>query len=746
MGWRVVSVLAGCATATVLAFAVLPSAADAAPTAAPYTQSCTNASVDAHGTLVATCPDFFGRQVRATLPSAAQCLSGPLPGAGPGAIWNVDGTLRCVLSSRSTSRDVFDIVSVVSYAKTPAGETIVWRVDHPDVVDPSKDYPKIAFTAGDAITFNAGGCVQTGGRGDTWKSYVYPAGTESSMLYSGTVWLPGGPGLVRVAGVIGKKFTVPQQSPLAVQPHLVLGYEDDVPADNGYYNHDNGNGNQCLNVGPAWVEVSVSHPSSPAVSARWAPFSKPFDLTWDTTQPADANGLPVNPLWGFQVEHPGAKPDFETTCSAAFSNGDTVRDAVLAQLCTTQQPTTDLFPESFPQSALTGVFGLCKSSLLQGHLNWGYATYQGTLEWRDYSGAWLDEGDYDENFGLVTANNAGETLLSDNGDPGIGLEFDARETVFGSSFWTTFLSEGDAERHAVFDGNPAVVTGLVGIDAVHDGYTEIHPVLALAVRTSSYPAGDGVDETWRFFVRNEGDEGECADHEHFWDSASGTGRYFVQLPWPANATKLTVKPESTDAWGFVNWGGTPVPQPPPAEFTPRFEAQSPWTYLVVQFAPGAALGQGIDGTFVLHYALGSGMSARVVPAASARAIIARPPTAILPNTIPNPAKPIPTASSPQPGPEREFPWKSVAQRIADPAKRQAFTSDLQQSEPHIAVPAHSVRLTIAPDVGAYVAQPGASRTGTLVRDRTGTSPLASARDAALAALAAKYASAAPTRP
>ena len=37
-----------------------------------------------------------------------------------------------------------------------------------------------------------------------------------------------------------------------------LGYEDDGYGDNGYYSHDNGTGNQCLDVGDAWV--TLIHP------------------------------------------------------------------------------------------------------------------------------------------------------------------------------------------------------------------------------------------------------------------------------------------------------------------------------------------------------------------------------------------------------------------------------------------------------------------------------------------------------
>jgi hypothetical protein len=39
---------------------------------------------------------------------------------------------------------------------------------------------------------------------------------------------------------------------------LVLGYDDDAYGDNGYYSHDNGTGNQCLNSVNAFVEIVIT--------------------------------------------------------------------------------------------------------------------------------------------------------------------------------------------------------------------------------------------------------------------------------------------------------------------------------------------------------------------------------------------------------------------------------------------------------------------------------------------------------
>jgi hypothetical protein len=92
----------------------------------------------------------------------------------------VDGWLRCIYTGHvsQSGRDVFDILSIQSDTKTSSGETKVWRIDHPDVSDPLSVYPAIPLKAGDRIKINAGGCVQTGGMGATWKLYTNPSGDD----------------------------------------------------------------------------------------------------------------------------------------------------------------------------------------------------------------------------------------------------------------------------------------------------------------------------------------------------------------------------------------------------------------------------------------------------------------------------------------------------------------------------------------------------------------------------------------
>ena len=125
-------------------------------------------------------------------------------------------------------------------------------VDQPVVTQFATAYPAVQIRPGDHLMITAGGCVQTGGHGATWKRYVNPAADND--LYHGRISIPGvTPGLVRLESVVNQTFSVPQNG----GGTLVLGYEDGDYSDNGYYAHDNGTANQCQNLGAAWVHIAI---------------------------------------------------------------------------------------------------------------------------------------------------------------------------------------------------------------------------------------------------------------------------------------------------------------------------------------------------------------------------------------------------------------------------------------------------------------------------------------------------------
>ena len=62
--------------------------------------------------------------------------------------------------------------------------TTVYRIDRPNVTRSATSYPSIVFSPGDRVTIHAGGCVQTGGSGKTWKRYLDPRGDSSRRFPS----------------------------------------------------------------------------------------------------------------------------------------------------------------------------------------------------------------------------------------------------------------------------------------------------------------------------------------------------------------------------------------------------------------------------------------------------------------------------------------------------------------------------------------------------------------------------------
>jgi hypothetical protein len=161
----------------------------------------------------------------------------------------------------TAAADEFDQVKRVS--QTATSET--WRIDRPNVKRPSSDYPQIHFRPRDRVRLAAGGCVQTGGTGQTWKRYVNPSGPNTPRLYYGRFYTPAicgtGP-LVRLRDVVGRWISVPDDKAADCAGGLMnlrLGYVDDNYDDNGYWEHDDGTENQCQGVGPAWVTVEIQH-------------------------------------------------------------------------------------------------------------------------------------------------------------------------------------------------------------------------------------------------------------------------------------------------------------------------------------------------------------------------------------------------------------------------------------------------------------------------------------------------------
>jgi hypothetical protein len=584
----------------------------------------------------------------------------------------------CVVPNAARADEPFDQITVWH----PDSTTTIWRIDRPNVTGYHTPYPRIKFHPGDQITVHAGGCVQTGGIGRTWKSYTNPLGANSPPYYYGTIYIPAViPPVDNNYQHIGGHLNVPLRVPDVLPPlikedelFLNLGYEDDNYSDNGYDKHDDGNYDQCKNQGPAFVVLRVV--SKPAHAVEMTPWSKPFDLTWRVDN-IDPNALPVNPFWAHQIDPKGpfdgnpAKQlaDFQKSCAPAFSwnyghHGVDVNTSVLASSCTSQEPTAD-----FDQSAAVepGPRSYCHPEPFPGHLEWALATYTGAIYWQEWSGLWPNDNDL--NFQLLPTGNAGLTVLNSStlgleGVP-LGLEMAKDETLdkFRAPFWQEFSknvdqgllhSTNDSAVAALLDGKFAVVTGLIGIDGVHGGWSEIHPVMAMAICTSGCtfgPAGPGeapviygADQTWAFFLQNYGSGGGCSSHEHTWpglsDGKSPNPWYYLSLPWHPGATGLSATSQEV-------WGSDQMKISPP-------ERWHDWTYIGIQLpAPSAQSGTSVDGQITLRY---------TVPPDARRMAAVTPPKSV--------------SGHEDEGGE----WKDVLERVKEPARR-AQIDELMRSSP-----------------------------------------------------------------
>jgi hypothetical protein len=370
---------------------------------------------------------------------------------------------------------------------TPSGpNTTVCKITEPNVTVATEPFNQITYMPGDDVTVDAGGCVQTGGHGRTWKLYVNPQGPNSDKLYHGLIFVPGASNAMERIGQNHRVFHV---SPVANPKTLFvrLGYEDDNYKDNGYWGHDDGTGDQCKNVGNAFVTVTIVHHT---VAVTPTPV-KPLPL--DPVKAAfDDNGMLFTPTW-------------------AYESGGVLKST--SELCPNGIPKCTHETVGFDSPSFPKTPGFCNGS---GHFNWSTATFAGKVFWDSHSGT-----DDDYNMWLLGTTKFSMPLTKDNDGPpghfeGVHLEYDSDETIdnYTSTWWNGFhqaVDDSDAKARAKVDNADTVAVGLLGLDCVHDCLTEIHPVLALAMRVNDHPAG--VDR-WSFFARNHGDEGFCSENQH----------------------------------------------------------------------------------------------------------------------------------------------------------------------------------------------------------------------------------------
>ena len=210
-------------------------------------------------------------------------------------------------------------------------------------------------------------------------------------------------------------------------------------------------------------------------------------------------------------------------------------------------------------------------------------------------------------MGLLSAKNAGQTTTESS----LGLEFKDDETLrlAGGAFWKQLVNGIENEASptpssmmGVEAGIAGVVTGVIGIDGVHDhGYAELHPVFALALNTNETDVTDGVQQTWAFFLRNSGSNGGCSREISTWPSSLGNNEYFIQLPWPEGATGAKVVGSAE----FFSW------QEQKTIGSIKTSADPGWTLIDVTFPPNGEFG--VDGQFTVQYSFPPGARKRGAP-------------------------------------------------------------------------------------------------------------------------------------
>jgi hypothetical protein len=402
------------------------------------------------------------------------------------------------------------------------------------------EYQAVRFHPGDGITIQAGGCVQTGGIGSTWKRYVDPRPASENRFY-GTIWIPGvvgnppGQRVTPIRDVIGRQIGVPANAN-PVQLYLRLGYVDekDGYGDNGYSSHDDGTDDQCKGSQNAYVIVTIRKGAGgTTIPPSGTP--APFDLVSDDY---DDNLIPLNPSWGYAKTHNGQAPAPEGCPSLP---GDGIPYAPDRPPCTSSTTLTSL-----DDSTIWSNLGAGRLPAGCGpHGNWGPATYTGYIEFESHADP-VEDDDY--SWYLYPPNGNGLTAGRDNLEP----EFNSHETIefFSSLWWTNFR---DAVNRSDLDGKQmliesngqrkfAIITGLMGLDFEHGIHSELHPIFAMAIRVKD---DDPSDEHWAMFVRRFGDEGFCSSHQHYLDYLP-SNQFTVRLPliWGPNAEP--VDPVQTD--------------------------------------------------------------------------------------------------------------------------------------------------------------------------------------------------------
>ena len=484
-----------------------------------------------------------------------------------------------------------------------------WTLERPPVNSRITECGEISVQNDDYVTVSAGGCVHTP---DGWKNFVYPRGQNSDRLYSGLVWIPGatlhglnvplGTALAPITGAIGHTFLV---AGLQDAQFIRVGYAADPEQyqENNYPDKDKDNGrprkppkkdhgNDCSG-GFASVTITVEHGGKDKAGLKDL---ASFDVVSDRQ---DDNGLLLSPSWNIRWNRTADTAgddgfaDPQSSCDNFPYRNWFLTNYGVKSPCSAQ-PSFDVpwrpvnFKDKFNLNNYVCWFGPCLGRL-HGHVNWAPVSMQGLIYWGDHA----TDDDLDlflvpvdaqgPSDGKIATKAADSVEVCRNPPPefvsyceqnpnrefrAVALEMKYQETVahFEVEEWG-HLREAidnldDNENGPRFlDGNMAIVSGLLGLDCVHDCHVEIHPIYSLAIRLPDRTAsgradltGIEHDDAWMVMVRNSGGEGFCSQDYHFLDRESFT----LRLPPPRTYTgtphpRIMPKPALNSNAGDLEW-------------------------------------------------------------------------------------------------------------------------------------------------------------------------------------------------
>jgi hypothetical protein len=218
---------------------------------------------------------------------------------------------------------------------------------------------------------------------------------------------------------------------------------------------------------------------------------KDFDVAASTFDP---NPYPLNPRWGKQLEQ-NVLPNPSQSCPLE-SDSDNPDDWTSSP----QYPKCMSDPPSFNGGIWCGP-----------HVNLMPVTYEGTAIWDNHSSSLLDD---DYTLNVLRDDQA----LYSTAESEVHVEFNSDETVDNwddtHTWWDNFhhnaVDVDKAHASAMLDRHFVKVIGLLNLDTLHRGKTELHPAYAVFVDLG----GTDVRQTsWAFFVRNWGDQGFCGSDD-----------------------------------------------------------------------------------------------------------------------------------------------------------------------------------------------------------------------------------------